>query len=57
MSGSPPPSILWRTPMGDYITDPYRGEWLDSSVSDTSSEKKYRIYATGEIVHFQIRYT
>ncbi|XP_067945821.1 leucine-rich repeat and fibronectin type-III domain-containing protein 4-like [Watersipora subatra] len=54
-TGSPHPSIVWKTPLFDYLSDPHMGEWLDGSVPPTFGEKKYRIYATGEVVHFIVQ--
>ena len=54
-TGSPFPSIIWKTPLSDYISDPYRGEWIDGSIESTSPEKKYLIYATGETIQFSVK--
>lgn len=41
--------------MGDYMSDPNFGAWLDSSINKTSSEKLYQVYATGEQIDFSVK--
>ena len=56
VSGNPTPSVVWKTPTGDSLSDPERGQWLDSSVDDMSASKVYQVQATGERVDFAVRY-
>lgn len=55
VTGDPYPSVVWQTPLGDLISDPYRGQWLDNSINSTLGEVMYKIYATGEAISFSIK--
>lgn len=55
VDGDPTPSVIWKTPNGDTLTDPQHGHWLDGTIGTISAAKIYQIYATGEIVHFTVR--